>query len=563
MPPPKTISIVLSGLGEAISKGPWAVPAYQRSYAWEKEHVARLFSDLDEAIANEEDEYFLGSIVVKNADGGPPEIVDGQQRLATATILLAAIRDYFDRNKDTTRVESLEKDYLFATDFRTQERTPKLRLNGSDNEFFGKVILERPAEPGRKVSPGKNKVAQQNIKVAQQLAAEHVKRLAGPSATGTRLFDLVDYIRDCARVIWVAVPDDANAYMIFETLNDRGLELAISDLLKNYLFKHAGSSLDQVKQHWISMTAILEAVADEVVVDFIRHYWSSAYGLTRDKQLYDEFKKQVTNKKSAIEFASTIEFEAGRYAAMLSYSNSFWNSQSAKARDYMDILNRRLGMIRLRPLALAILSTLKSKKEVERSLRLLVNWSVRFLVTGGGAGTIEQTYAETARKIREKAIKNSTELYSAMKSIVPTDDQFEAAFKIATVSKSKIARYYLQTLERQKQGNVQPEWVPNENEDDVNLEHVMPQSPEGDWATLDPDILRTYTKRIGNLALMQSSANSTSGNEAFAEKKKRYAKSTLKLTSMVASDSTWNTGEIQARQEKLAAFAVKAWPRKI
>jgi uncharacterized protein with ParB-like and HNH nuclease domain len=207
--------------------------------------------------------------------------------------------------------------------------------------------------------------------------------------------------------------------MIFETLNDRALELATSDLLKNYLFKHAGKNLEQVQTHWISMTAILEAVADEVVVDFIRHYWSSTYGLTRDKQLYESFKKQVTDKQSALDFAGKIEEEAGRYAAMLSSSHSFWNRQTAKARDYMDILNRRLGMIRLRPLALAILSTVKSKKEVEKSLRLLVNWSVRLLITGtGGAGTTEQSYAETAQKVRQGAIKNSADLYSAVRNII-------------------------------------------------------------------------------------------------------------------------------------------------
>src|SRR5262245_28246836 len=121
----KKISIDLSGLGRALSNGPWAVPAYQRSYAWEKEHVSQLFADIQDAIGNEEDEYFLGSVVVKDADSGPAEIVDGQQRLATATILIAAIRDHFFHKKDIARVESLEKEYLFDTNFRTQERSPK------------------------------------------------------------------------------------------------------------------------------------------------------------------------------------------------------------------------------------------------------------------------------------------------------------------------------------------------------------------------------------------------------------------------------------------------------
>src|SRR5947208_1746276 len=89
------IDIALTGIGKLLSDGPWAVPVYQRAYAWEEKHVRDLIRDVDGAIANEENEYFLGSIVITNTGSSAPEIVDGQQRLATATILLAAVRDHF------------------------------------------------------------------------------------------------------------------------------------------------------------------------------------------------------------------------------------------------------------------------------------------------------------------------------------------------------------------------------------------------------------------------------------------------------------------------------------
>jgi len=91
----KNIDIELIGIGKAVLNKRLSVPIYQRSYAWEDKHILDLFSDIANAIANGENEYFIGSIVTTKNNTPRPEVVDGQQRLATATILIAAIRDYF------------------------------------------------------------------------------------------------------------------------------------------------------------------------------------------------------------------------------------------------------------------------------------------------------------------------------------------------------------------------------------------------------------------------------------------------------------------------------------
>lgn len=553
------LHIALTGIGKMLSDGPWVVPVYQRAYAWEEKHVRDLVRDLDVAIAHDEKEYFLGSIVITNTGSSAPEIVDGQQRLATTTILLAAIRDHFIEQNDGIRAKGIEE-YLFDTDLRTQEISPKLRLNSVDHDFYLKAILQQQEGSARKLAPSKS--SHERLMTAQRIAQEYVKTLTLHGSTD-RLFDVVDYLEGRARVIAVKVPDDANAFTIFETLNDRGLALAITDLLKNYLFKQAGPKrIEETKQKWVAMVATLEAVEDETIVaEFIRHYWSSRFGLTRDKYLYDEFKKNVTGPAIAVTFAGELETESKLYAAMLSPGDEYWNQQTSTARDYMDILNR-LGLVRLRPLVLSILRSFSAKKNVESALRLLVNWSVRFLITGGGAGTIETTYGEKAKEVRDGKIKTPDDLYKAMKFIVPTDTQFHDAFGIAPVSKSRIARYYLQVLEKRSQGQDQPEWVPNENPDEINLEHVMPQTPTGEWAKLDPELLRTYTRRLGNLCLMQSKENSGAANEKFSQKKNRYAKSEYKLTAMIANEHTWGADEIRKRQNYLADLAVKAWPSK-
>src|SRR5438105_4513400 len=106
------IKIELDGIGHTLSDRELMVPKYQRSYAWEEKHVSALYSDIATAIANREVEYFLGSIVVTHNMTGRPEVVDGQQRLATITILISAIRDYLYSNNDENTADDIERRYL-------------------------------------------------------------------------------------------------------------------------------------------------------------------------------------------------------------------------------------------------------------------------------------------------------------------------------------------------------------------------------------------------------------------------------------------------------------------
>jgi uncharacterized protein with ParB-like and HNH nuclease domain len=150
------IRIDLDGIGHLLQDSKLQVPTYQRSYAWTEKNVTQLFKDLGTAIAEGENEHFLGSIVLIGETTDRPSVVDGQQRLATITILLAAIRDYFDSKCDSGRANKIESDYLLDTDLRTQEQTPKLKLNETDNDFFYKRILTKVSSTARKERGRKN-----------------------------------------------------------------------------------------------------------------------------------------------------------------------------------------------------------------------------------------------------------------------------------------------------------------------------------------------------------------------------------------------------------------------
>ena len=113
------------------------------------------------------------------------------------------------------------------------------------------------------------------------------------------LLDWIDYIRDRARVIWVSVPDYSNAFVIFETLNDRGLDLSIADLLKNLLMGRAGDRVQEAQQRWTSMLGSLETVSPkDISVTYIRHLWASMHGPTRERDLYPRIRDTVKSKQS-------------------------------------------------------------------------------------------------------------------------------------------------------------------------------------------------------------------------------------------------------------------------
>jgi uncharacterized protein with ParB-like and HNH nuclease domain len=557
------IRINLDGVGHLIQDSRLQVPTYQRSYAWTDKNVTQLFKDLGTAIAEGEREYFLGSIVLIGETADRPRVVDGQQRLATVTILLAAIRDYFQSKRDEARATKIETDYLLDADLRTQEQTPKLKLNETDNDFFYKRILTKLDSLARKVKATKE--SHDRIAKAAEIAGEHVEAIArATNDPASRLIDWVDFISKQARVIRIQVPDDANAYRIFETLNDRGLKLALSDLLKNYLFQKADDRIGEAQTSWVAMASILEAVEDEeLIVDFIRHLWSSEHGLTREK--YDKIKERITSKQAAIDFTNRLSSTAKTYAAIVNTDHELWTKIGSDTKAYMATLNL-MGMTQIRPLLLSILSKF-TPSEIKKSMRLFVSWAVRFLIVGGvGGGTLESHYSDRAVEVTSGKIKKASDLVRSMKTVVPSDGEFDAKFAVASVSKVGLARYYLRVLERQQSGESEPELVPNPNEEEINLEHILPQTLTKEWKHFDTETARSYVKRVGNLALMKKSGNEGVGNEKFADKVRIYDKSELLLTKKIATYATngeWTKESIEIRQHALAEIAVKAWPNKV
>jgi uncharacterized protein with ParB-like and HNH nuclease domain len=160
---------ILQPIGTLLSTGRLRVPRNQRDYFWEVEHAMDLCTDFAEAIRSNQPSYFLGTIVLTASNDQAFEVVDGQQRLATTSIIIAAIRDIFYRRNDEAMVTSTETDFLFRLDRDTEAQLPKLSLNVKDQELFLSTILLNPGDP-RRAEPRATKVPS-NRKLTEASAA--------------------------------------------------------------------------------------------------------------------------------------------------------------------------------------------------------------------------------------------------------------------------------------------------------------------------------------------------------------------------------------------------------
>lgn len=550
----------LIGIGKLLKQSRFTVPPHQRPYAWVEEQVNDLYRDINDAQKRKNEEYFLGTIVLATADDNRLSIIDGQQRLVTVSILLAAIRDYFANDGQTERAQDIEREYLSKRDIRTQESTAHLHLIPEDRDFFVKQAVRPPDHPDRNVQPATP--AQERIAKAIELAAAFVKNLTATTQNPDDvLLDLLEFIENRALLISVAVGDEANAYVIFEVLNDRGLDLSVADLLKNYVFRQAADRLPEAEKAWEAMaTTVTEVAGEPDVKVFIRQAWIAKNGLTREKQLYDAIKRQISSKTKVVEYAKSLAADAVIYAALGNPNHDRWKVFGNGVIESLEVLDL-VGVTQIRPLLLAVFNHF-TVDEVKKALPAMVAWTVRFLICGsGGSGTLETYYAERAKEVSTKKIKTANQLWDAMKSVLPTDAIFEDVFAQATVSRSNLAKYYLRTLEAQN-GAKQDELIVNPDNEKVNLEHVLPQTYSPAWKQVPQDQHPGLVKRLGNLALMNKRMNVKAANSDFDTKKKLFAASNIELTKEIATYPQWAGAEIDGRQRSFAKLAVKTWPNK-
>ena len=547
------------GIGNVLKQYRLKVPANQREYSWTDREVLTLFQDLAKAIEDEgASEYFLGTIVTIPQSEDLLEVVDGQQRLATTAILLAQIRNYLRGASEGLIADSLSS-FLEDIDRDKRERIPKLTLNLDDNEFFTAMINSTmggewpdPVRSSHRLIAGAFSQAQGQIK---KIVASFDKK-----DHGDVLNRWIRFLEHGAQIILLRVSTDTNAYRMFETLNDRGLKTSQADLVKNYIFGKSGDREPEAQQAWARTKSTLEALDDDdITVTFLRQAMIAMRGHLREKDVYDAVQKRAKGPQTCIQFLTSLESLAAIYVAIFNPEHEQWNSYPDSMRRAIQTLNL-LNIRTLRPLMLACAAKL-TPREAAESFRMFISWGVRLIVASSTSrGAVEEKLAGAARLVFSEELSDAAALQKKLGTIIPVDEQFRKAFEGATVSKAALARYYLRSLEMAAKSEQSPWFVPNDDKQIINLEHVMPSVPGAGWENADEDTVRFYSKRIGNLALLLAKSNSDLKNSEFSKKKAVYADSPYVLTRQIADVDDWGADEISARQKGLAKLALQAWP---
>ena len=512
---------VTMGIGDLLKQGRLEVPPNQRSYAWEDRHVLTLFQDLNEAISTGNDDYFLGTIVLVKSPNSLPIISDGQQRIATVTFLLCRIRDTLVKINREGSAQSLDTDFLRNIDRNTEEIVPRLKLNIEDNEFFVQRILLAPQNAAYDTAQRIQPVRTSNKRIlrASDLATEFLTDVLGTvpvPSHAQHLLRWVEFIEKSANVAVVTVLDEAAAFRMFETLNDRGLRASQADILKNYFLSRASQRVHDAWGLWNLITSAIETLDEddnERLVSYIRHLWITTHGQTRARELAEGIKAEITSESKTMAFVSEASQGVQDYVALWMPRHAKWDEYAPSVRRNIETLALHLQIEQIRPLLFAVARQF-DRIEAEKAFRLFVSWSVRFLIYGGRGGMLDQQYSERARDVGTRRITKARELREAMAKYVPTDAAFEEAFSTARVSRPRLARYYLRALEKTLSDDPQPEYVANEEVTDITLEHVLPLSITEDWG-VDYDEARAAQRMLGNMTLVRAVQNRDLGRKVF------------------------------------------------
>lgn len=301
-------------LKDLLSNGKsYSVPPYQRDYTWKTEHWEDLWEDLMTIEANGEDHY-MGALVLESGVRKQVRIIDGQQRMATLSILILACVDYLyelasegvDDTANKERATLLESSYLGAKDPTSLRITPKLKLNANDDDFFQLNLAQRkPPQGGVRGLRDSEKLMWDCF----QFFKRKVQEKFVPKKRGEEIAGFVSEILTERLVfISVSVQDQLSAYTVFETLNARGLELTETDLLKNYLLSLADrlskSQMDPVLRQWARITA---RVGIASFPDFLRHHLNSRREYVRQKQLFKTIKRDVATLDEVFALLDRLE----------------------------------------------------------------------------------------------------------------------------------------------------------------------------------------------------------------------------------------------------------------
>lgn len=538
----------------------YQVPLFQRDYSWNEEQWDDLWTDIL-AVKNKENRvHYMGAIVLQNLQNKQYSIIDGQQRLATISIIaLSIIKRIQDLVEADVEVEAnrerktrLTEQYVGEKDAVSLRYSNKLKLNENNDSFYRSFLvqLREPINPHK--LPSSNKLLQN----AFEYFYKQVKELFGENPKGEELADfLQNQLAEKLLFIQIVVENDLDAYTVFETLNARGIELSISDLLKNYLLSLTAESDEdkhQAKEQW---NRIIQITDLDKFPTFLRYFWHSRYETIRKEQLFKALRKSVTTKAETFELLDNLERYAAVFSALSNPNDELWQGNKEIKKRVNEL--KLFGVRQPYPLLLEAFFKLPVS-QFEDVLRFCSVIAFRYNVIGNlDPKRQELAFHNASKKLFDGTIINSSQVAQELKSIYIDDERFENLFstkQVNTKSKKKLTRYILYSLENQIAGTER-----NFEDETATIEHILPENPLDEWKdSFTQEEQENYVYRLGNLTLLESAKNNDCGTKPFSEKQKIYQQSQYQMTKQIDYPE-WTANQIRSRQENLAKIAKTVW----
>ncbi|MDF0579513.1 DUF262 domain-containing protein [Bradyrhizobium yuanmingense] len=577
----------------------YLIPTYQSRYSWTQKQIWDLIEDVGQIEAG--DQHLLGMLVClaghHKAGLNQLEVVDGQQRLTTIVILLECIRQRFEKEGlvDAARDISM----LLQAVPPSGKSEEKVLLDSIDAEEFKDHVAERTDRT----------YINERLYDAFRVIREEAIEDAVKDYTIKRIQEFVYKLRNQAVVVRLDVSEARDAFKLFETINNRGLRLSPTDIVKNFLLGNAArfgdKPLNQARKSWAELLQHLDGINTDA---FLRYYLMSLLRVrvkkvevvSRFKSLFmtqvaeaaklpdrhnypDTEDSEDDDEGGNGEEVSNGELEVAR-TEVIGFSD-FLERLVQSARCYGEIelaktsdarINRHLRNLRMIKAAQTngFLMHLRAggcdDKQFREVLKLTENFVLRRHVCRERSNETESLFARLCSVDPKNPIE---ETKSAYRELCPTDDKFKVEFSGAAFTSNLIerARYCLERIEVSKHGKHDELQVLGAS--DVHVEHIMPQKIKtkkvreefGDWASYLGSSAESqhpkYVDRIGNLTLFAGTLNIEASNNPFARKKAAYRESSILLTNELAKRSNFRFKDIEKRSTDLAELAVKLWPR--
>jgi hypothetical protein len=541
----------------------YSVPRFQRDYSWTDEEWDDLWRDIEGILDPKgEPAHYMGYLVLQSSDNKSFDVIDGQQRLATLSILVLAvlanlrrlIHDKVDADRNQQRETQLRSSFIGYLDPVTLIPRSKLNLNRNNDPYYQNFLVPLHKLPQRGL-----KATEHLMRKAFEWFNEKVSSRFGNNRDGTELARLIDSLTDKLFFTVITVTDELNAFKVFETLNARGVRLSSTDLLKNYLFSVVhGDGQDErelraLEHRW---EAIVGKLGGENFPDFLRIHWNSRKSFLRHSELFKKMRDYIHTKQDVFRLVREMEEDADVFAALPNPEDALWPDEQRPFIRELRLFNVRQPY----PLLMAARRVL-DPAGFAQVLRACSISSFRYNVIGGLAtNEQERVYNTVAEKISNQKLNSTQQIIHELRSIYPSDGQFRSAFaekQLRTTQKrnARVARYILFRLERQLSGRDY-----DVDSDIYDVEHVFPENPEDGWAEFPDDQAERYLYRIGNFTLLKCGENRNLGNRPYSLKRPIYAASEFAITRKIAEENEeWDPERVANRQRWMANQATSIW----